>query len=177
MAKARKNKTDESEVHQPPTNDQAPFQVDDLASSAEFTGETGPGRRQWAKAPNPFPSIGYYWPDYEIQYQENVERNRVGIKFGDGTKAAIPLNFEKIKPLLLANGLRWDAKDRAWTLALEWQVKNSEEGAAQTNEQIRRQNAKIRGQIEELLPELVKLEEEVRGPATGRSQKPPKAAR
>ena len=104
-------------------------------------------------------------------------RNEVQIKFGDGTLDAKPKNFEKIEPLLRANGMRWNSKDKAWYLRLEWQVKNTEEGAAQTNEQVRRTNAKTRGMIENLLPEIVKLEEEARGPATGRSQKPAEPAR
>ena len=57
-----------------------------------------------------------------------AERNEVQIKFGDGTLDAKPKNFEKIEPLLRANGMRWNSKDKAWYLRLEWQVKNTEEG-------------------------------------------------
>jgi hypothetical protein len=180
MTRARKQKNPVEETHsaENPPVDMAQEAIDQFNQVLEDDVETQEvSAKHWAKAPNPFSSIGYYWQDYAIRYQENHERNEVQIKFGDGTLDAKPKNFEKIEPLLKANGMRWNSKDKAWYLRLEWQVKNTEEGAAQTNEQVRRNNAKARGMIENLLPEIVKLEEEVRGPATGRSQKPPEAAR
>src|SRR5947207_441678 len=58
---------------------------------------------------NPYDSITYHWEDgYGIRFQEKENprprRSKMEIRFGDGSLKDKPLNFDKIKELLTANG-------------------------------------------------------------------------
>lgn len=160
--------------------------VRDVAAASAIPPEVSEGERpaparEWVTRPNPFGSFSAHWPDYTIQVQERERKPRqadvpgrpaeMQIKFGDGSEADKPKAFDRIKELLQSHGFRWSREDKAWGKWLKFVPKAGSAPAAEI-EEAKRANDRIRAEAESLLPELVKLEEAVRGPATGRSHKP-----
>jgi hypothetical protein len=100
--------------------------------------------------PNPFDSVGYYWKGgYGIRYQENDRRRWAEIRFGDGSAKDKPLNFDKIRDHLMAKGLSFKFEDRAWVIEFN-----------------RDTHGDVSDHVKAVLRDVVKLEEEMRGPRT-----------
>ncbi len=108
--------------------------------------------------PDPFPITTYNWQDgFRIKYQESWRRNQAQIAFGDQHGPANPLTIEQIQPLLTAEGYQWDGEVAAWTKRLM----SDHTRSARANNKYTRQTA------EQFLEEIVRIEEQVRGPVGG----------
>ena len=116
-----------------------------------------PAAGQWenrTQRPNPYDSITISWKDgYRIRYQEKDNRvprkSYAEIRFGDGTPKDKPKNFDRIKELLNAKGLTFVTDDRAWGIAFTRDTRGD-----------------VTDYVKAVFPEVVKPEEEKRGPHT-----------
>jgi hypothetical protein len=115
--------------------------------------------RDWVKFADPFPRHSARWPDgYEITFQTSSSRDTVEIQFGDGGTRDKPKNDE-IRTYLKDQGMRWNGSN-AWVIDLV-----PERGSMRDRLEARDRNRQIREQVEdEVLPWVVALEEEKRGP-------------
>lgn len=117
---------------------------------------------------DPWDSHGVRWADgYGIRIQESDSRATFEIQFGDGSKKDQPLAFEKIKPFLISEGLRWNAKPgipgNAWEIELRVPPKTRRESFTEKEDRVA-ENKAIRTRIEEVVfPTVVAMEEEKRG--------------
>ena len=150
----RRKQAAEAAIEESPAPPDAPQATDAKAMPPERQpGDEPPEqpKKQWAKRSDPFGSHGHYWKDgYRIGYQESERNREAQIKFGKGNKEDQPKNFEEIKAFLKENQLHWNPEDKAWGKRLR-----------------NRWDADTRADVENLLPEIVKLEEKKRGPSAG----------
>jgi hypothetical protein len=133
----------------------AAARAEDARPAAETTSGDASQWEQRTQRKSPFDSIGVYWKDgYRIIYQEKdnafPRRSKVEIRFGDGSLKDKPLNFEKIKTRLTNAGMTFVAEDRAWGIDFARETRGD-----------------VSDHVKAVMREIVKLEEEVRGPRDG----------
>lgn len=121
--------------------------------------------RDWSKFADPAPLHSVHFADgYEIALQESPSRHTVEIQFGDGSKAAQPQAFDKIKDVLRNAGLRWNARPGFPGNAWEVELRDERRGTHTEKLAARDVNKAIRTKIEEqVFPQVIALEEEKRG--------------
>lgn len=122
--------------------------------------------RDWGKFADPAPLHAARFADgYEIALQESPSRHTVEIQFGDGSKAAQPQAFDRIKDVLRNAGLRWNARPGFPGNAWEIELRDERRGTHAEKLAARDVNKAIRTKIEEqVFPQVIALEEERRGP-------------
>lgn len=122
--------------------------------------------RDWGKFADPAPLHAARFADgYEIAMQESPSRHTVEIQFGDGSKAAQPQAFDRIKDVLRNAGLRWNARPGFPGNAWEVELRDERRGTHAEKLTARDVNKAIRTKIEEqVFPQVIALEEEKRGP-------------
>ena len=133
--------------------------VDEIEGAAATPAATEQPKKEWTKRPDPFGILSVNWADgYKIAMLESDSNREIYIRFGEGSKDAMPKNFEAIKRMFKEEfKMYWDPKVQGW-------AKEIKPGVTPL---IKQQNSAVRKAVEDAFVKAVKLEEQsARGPST-----------
>jgi hypothetical protein len=138
--------------------------VDEIEGAPATPAAAEQPKKEWAKRPDPFSILSINWQDgYKVSLVESDSNREIFIKFGNGSKADAPKNFEAIKKMFREEyKMYWDVKVQGW-------AKELKQGYTPL---IREDNGKVRAAVEEAFYKAVELEEQSdRGPSLSEAAK------